>query len=161
MVVELEANNGQIIVVGAGMSVAMTYEILEGSAPIGEEAMVSDGTMQAIITAVNQGRDIGEVLEEVAAGLEVGGSSVEEGGGDEAFTVLRNVLPPVEGNTYNPPVFEAPAGGGEPFSLPVAPPTVVGDTTGPTNVSGFLPETLVDDTGASQVDNLTKILRQH
>ncbi|MES2014013.1 MAG: retention module-containing protein, partial [Pseudomonadota bacterium] len=75
VIVELEMANGRKIEVFAEQTVKFTQELADVIPPESADNALDQATIQAVIKAVGEGRDLSEVLEETAAGLSGGGSS--------------------------------------------------------------------------------------
>jgi len=90
VIVELELVNGKIMQIFAEQTVKVTEELADAIPPSTGDSAVDYATIQSVIKAINEGRDINEVLEETAAGNE-GGSGVSEGHG---FIDLARILEP-------------------------------------------------------------------
>ncbi|PKO25544.1 MAG: hypothetical protein CVU35_03500, partial [Betaproteobacteria bacterium HGW-Betaproteobacteria-8] len=76
VVVELQLVNGRKILISAEQTVQFTQELADVIVPAPDEAAVDLATVDAVIKAIEEGRDINEVLEETAAGLTGGATSV-------------------------------------------------------------------------------------
>ena len=66
--VDVQLANGRVIHIGADQLVAFTPELAEVFAPTQADSAVNVATIDTVIQALEQGRDINEVLEETAAG---------------------------------------------------------------------------------------------
>ncbi|MEY3747001.1 MAG: hypothetical protein RL194_460, partial [Pseudomonadota bacterium] len=75
VVVELQLVNGRKILISAEQTVKFTQELADIMAPSPDENAIELATIEAVIKAIEEGRDISEVLEETAAGLVAGGTS--------------------------------------------------------------------------------------
>ncbi|MGZ8253136.1 MAG: retention module-containing protein, partial [Methylophilaceae bacterium] len=75
VIVELEMVNGRKIQVFAEQTVKFTQELADAIPPDTGDSAVDQATIQAVIKAIGEGRDISEVLEETAAGLSGGGGN--------------------------------------------------------------------------------------
>ncbi|MDP2247247.1 MAG: retention module-containing protein, partial [Nitrosomonadales bacterium] len=73
VVVELQLVNGRKILISAEQTVKFTQELADVIVPTADESAVELPTVDAIIKAIEEGRDINEVLEETAAGITGGG----------------------------------------------------------------------------------------
>jgi|GEM_PF-1105988 len=69
VVVELQLINGRKILISAEQHVQFTQELADVIIPTTDEAAVDLATVDAVIKAIEEGRDINEVLEETAAGV--------------------------------------------------------------------------------------------
>ncbi|PKO92923.1 MAG: hypothetical protein CVU15_03495, partial [Betaproteobacteria bacterium HGW-Betaproteobacteria-1] len=69
VVVELQLANGRKILISAEQHVQFTQELADVIVPTADEAAVDLATVDAVIKAIEEGRDISEVLEETAAGV--------------------------------------------------------------------------------------------
>ncbi|PKO53099.1 MAG: hypothetical protein CVU26_05395, partial [Betaproteobacteria bacterium HGW-Betaproteobacteria-2] len=69
VVVELQLANGRKILISAEQHVQFTQELADVIVPAADEAAVDLATVDAVIKAIEEGRDINEVLEETAAGV--------------------------------------------------------------------------------------------
>ncbi|MGJ8621084.1 MAG: retention module-containing protein, partial [Methylophilaceae bacterium] len=72
VIVELELANGKPLAIFAEQTVQITNELVDAVPASSGDSAVDQATIQAVITAINEGRDISEVLEETAAGLDGG-----------------------------------------------------------------------------------------
>jgi large repetitive protein len=93
VIVELQLVNGRIIIISAQQTVKFTQELAEVMAPTANESAVDLATVDAVIKAIEEGRDINEVLEETAAGL-VGGATSAYG---HSFVDLSRIDSVIEG----------------------------------------------------------------
>ena len=75
VIVELEMVNGRKIQVFAEQTVKFTQELADAIPPDSTDNSVDQATIQAVIKAIGEGKDISEVLEETAAGLGAGGGN--------------------------------------------------------------------------------------
>jgi large repetitive protein len=75
VVVELQLINGRKILISAQQTVKFTQELADFIAPAADENAVELATVDAVIKAIEEGRDINEVLEETSAGLVSGAMS--------------------------------------------------------------------------------------
>ena len=75
VVVELELVNGRKIEVTSEQTVKFTQELVDAMLPDSGDSAVDQATVQAVIKAIAEGKDINEVLEETAAGLAGGGGN--------------------------------------------------------------------------------------
>ncbi|MDP2152698.1 MAG: retention module-containing protein, partial [Methylotenera sp.] len=71
--VDLQLANGQVIHIGADQLLAFGDEFADIFPPSASDSAVNVATIDTVVEAIEQGRDIGDVLEETAAGP--GGSS--------------------------------------------------------------------------------------
>ncbi|MDO9281858.1 MAG: retention module-containing protein, partial [Methylotenera sp.] len=77
--VELELANGRIVHIGAEQLVAFADELGDVFVPEASESAIDVATIDTVIKAIEEGKDINEVLEDTAAG--VGGTSNSYGFG--------------------------------------------------------------------------------
>ncbi|MDP3088909.1 MAG: retention module-containing protein, partial [Methylotenera sp.] len=66
--VDLELATGRVIHIGSEQLVAFTEELTEAIVPSGLESAINLATIDTVISAIESGKDINEVLEETAAG---------------------------------------------------------------------------------------------
>ncbi|PPC97341.1 MAG: hypothetical protein CTY32_01795 [Methylotenera sp.] len=71
--VDLQLANGQVIHIGAEQLIAFADELVDAFIPASLDASVDVATIDTVVKAIEDGKDISEVLEETAAGP--GGSS--------------------------------------------------------------------------------------
>ncbi|ACT47693.1 retention module-containing protein [Methylotenera mobilis] len=71
--VDLQLANGQVVHIGAEQLVAFADELVEDFIPATLDTSVNVATIDTVVKAIEEGKDIGDVLEETAAGP--GGSS--------------------------------------------------------------------------------------
>jgi len=167
--VEVQAANGQVISIDGEQTVAMTGDILENGAPDAQSASSDGAAIQTVIQAINEGKDIGDVLEETAAGP--GGGSGNEGGNDEVINLVRVIEQggsPIE-YTYQsstttetvPPLFSLPVEGPVTDTTPPAAApfigidnvgTITGEITSGSRTDDNLPE--IKGTGATPGDTV-------
>ncbi|EIJ66614.1 hypothetical protein BD31_I1892, partial [Candidatus Nitrosopumilus salaria BD31] len=67
VIVELELVNGKPIAIFAEQTIKITDELVDAVPASSGDSAVDQATIQAVITAINEGRDISDVLEETAA----------------------------------------------------------------------------------------------
>ena len=79
VIVELQLANGKIMDVFAEQTVKFTAEFADAVPPSSGDSAVDQATIQAVIKAIDQGRDISDVLEETAAGINGGGGVTDYG----------------------------------------------------------------------------------
>ena len=88
VIVELELANGKPLAIFAGQTVKVTDELADAVPASSGDSAIDQATIQAVITAINEGRDISDVLEETAAGLD-GGAVTAYGFG---FEILPRII---------------------------------------------------------------------
>ena len=91
VVVELQLVNGRKILISAQQTVKFTQDLSDVITPTADESAVELATVEAVIKAIEEGRDISEVLEETAAGL-VGGGTTAYGHGFVDLGRISQVL---------------------------------------------------------------------
>ena len=132
VVVEVRAGNGQIVTIQAEQVVKFTVEMVAtGFAEELKESTIDEATIQTVIQAVREGQDIGDVLEDTAAGI-LGGSRLE--GGFE-FVDIPRILEPnvlslpfsIAANSLTDQIFDPL------FSLPVDEAILTTDSEGDSN----------------------------
>ncbi|HSH72275.1 MAG TPA: retention module-containing protein, partial [Methylophilaceae bacterium] len=155
VVVELEMVNGRKIQVVSEQTVKFTQELADAIPPDSGDSSVDEATIQAVIKAIADGKDLSEVLEETAAGLGAGGGNsygfsfvdllrITEGVtplGFEFDSTGRNVI------DIENPVFQQTtntAGTGPGNNAPVAQNVAIADIEGAPAFSGNLPATDLD-----------------
>ncbi|HZV62472.1 MAG TPA: retention module-containing protein, partial [Methylophilaceae bacterium] len=69
IVVELQLVNGRSLQISGDETVKFTQELIDATQPDFSDSAVDLATIQSVIRAIEEGRDINEVLEETAAGL--------------------------------------------------------------------------------------------
>jgi len=167
--VEVRVDNGQVISIDGGQTVAMTAELLENGTPDAQSASSDGAAIQSVIQAINEGRDIGDVLEETAAGGN--GGSGNEGGNDEVINLVRVIEQggsPIEYSYQTdtttetvPPLFSLPVEGPlADATPPAAAPfigidnvgTITGQITAGSSTDDNLPE--IKGTGATPGDTI-------
>ncbi|MEO8417918.1 MAG: retention module-containing protein, partial [Methylophilaceae bacterium] len=75
IIVELRLVNGKTIEISSSETVKFTHELVDFMQPDSSDSAVDQATIQTVIKAIEEGRDINEVIEETAAGLNGGGDS--------------------------------------------------------------------------------------
>ncbi|WP_340123641.1 retention module-containing protein, partial [Methylobacter svalbardensis] len=75
VIVDLKLVNGRTIQVGSEQTVRFTQELADSIPPDSADSSVDQASIQAVIKAVGEGKDISTVLEETAAGLGASGTS--------------------------------------------------------------------------------------
>ena len=95
VVVELQLVNGRKILISAEQRVQFTQELADVISPTADEAAVDLATVEAVIQAIEEGRDIGEVLEETAAGI--GGAASAYG---HSFVDLSRISLVIDGFNF-------------------------------------------------------------
>jgi T1SS-143 domain-containing protein len=154
--VEVQAGNGQIIEVSPEQTVAFTSEMIESGTPPDIKSATTDGaTIETVIQAISEGKDIGDLLEETAAGQQ--GGSGNEGGNDEFEELVRLIVQSGEPITYAYATNPLTESGENLFALPVedllAPidltppdtPTFVGIDDVGTITGQIVPNSSIDD----------------
>ncbi|MDP3211464.1 retention module-containing protein, partial [Methylotenera sp.] len=66
--VDLQLANGQVIHIGAEQLIAFADELVDAFIPASLDASVDVATIDTVVKAIEEGKDISEVLEETAAG---------------------------------------------------------------------------------------------
>ena len=94
VIVELQLVNGKVLPIFAEQTVKFTPEFADAVPPSSGDSAVDQATIQAVIKAINEGRDIGDVLEETAAGID-GGSTTSYGFGFENLLRIVETLNPL------------------------------------------------------------------
>lgn len=107
-VVELELANGRRVDITSEQTVKFPQELVDAMPPDTGDSAVDQATVQAVIQAIAEGRDINEILEETAAGLAAGGVNsygfsfvdllrITEGvnGGSYQFDGTDRAVPPI------------------------------------------------------------------
>ncbi|HQN64375.1 MAG TPA: retention module-containing protein, partial [Methylophilus sp.] len=75
VIVELQLVNGKVLPIFAEQIVKFTQEFADAVPSSSGDSAVDQATIQAVIKAINEGRDIGDVLEETAAGIDSGSTT--------------------------------------------------------------------------------------
>ncbi|HYG32386.1 MAG TPA: retention module-containing protein, partial [Methylophilaceae bacterium] len=70
IVVELQLVTGRSIFISGNETVQLTQDLIDAIQPDSGDSAVDLATIQSVIRAIEEGRDIGEVVEETAAGLD-------------------------------------------------------------------------------------------
>ena len=153
--VDLELVTGRVIHIGSEQLVAFTEELTEAIVPSGLDSAINLATIDTVISAIESGKDINEVLEETAAGPGGVGNSYGFGFVDllRINDDLNNFKFAYEYNTDNRLESEPAAiiddasngsqpGTGVPLTPvnapPVAAPLAIGNAEGAGSVSGNL-----------------------
>ncbi|RZA08067.1 MAG: retention module-containing protein [Moraxellaceae bacterium] len=89
--IELDFGDAQPVSIAGGQEVTMNRDLWTDLATDNQEAALQDESIQEALTALNNGEDLTEVLEETAAGLAGGG-----GGGTHDFVQLTRVVEEVD-----------------------------------------------------------------
>ncbi|CAG0959908.1 RTX-I toxin determinant A from serotypes 1/9 [Methylophilaceae bacterium] len=95
VVVELQLVNGRKVLISAEQTVKFTEELAEAIVPTSAESAIEQATVEAVIKAIEEGRDINEVLEETAAGLN--GGAADDGHG---FVNLGRIEQVIDGFNF-------------------------------------------------------------
>ncbi len=74
-IVNLQMTSGKTVDIAAGQTVKLTNDLAQAVVPDAGENAVNQATIQSVIQAIAEGRDINEVLEATAAGLAGGAGS--------------------------------------------------------------------------------------
>ncbi|MFW5440575.1 MAG: retention module-containing protein, partial [Methylophilaceae bacterium] len=155
VIVELQLDNGKVLQVFAEQTVKFSPEFIDAIPPSSGDSAVDQATIKAIITAIEEGHDIGEVLD----GIKIDDESTVSYGFDfvNLLRIVQNLTPLAFNNEFERnetltinPIFDEPdrnflsgqpgagSGPGAPPSAPAA-----ADMTAAT------------DTGVSSTDNNT------
>ncbi|MFM9834961.1 MAG: retention module-containing protein, partial [Methylophilaceae bacterium] len=79
VIVELQMANGKVMDIFAEQTVKFTPEFADAVPASSGDSAIDQATIQAVIKAIDEGRDIGDVLEETAAGINGGGGVTDYG----------------------------------------------------------------------------------
>ena len=93
--VQLTLSDGTPLLVKDLPEIAITGDLVAEAAAGRDESAAEDETVQAVLSALESGEDLGEVLEPTAAGPQVVDLALD-GGGSSSFEVARRVLEPID-----------------------------------------------------------------
>ncbi|HSR01856.1 MAG TPA: retention module-containing protein, partial [Methylophilaceae bacterium] len=93
VIVELELANGKPLAIFAKQTVKVTDELVEAVPASSGDSAIDLATIQAVIKAINEERDIGQVLEETAVGLDGGAVTAYGFSFENLMRVVEKVNP--------------------------------------------------------------------